>query len=395
MWLILLLAGIAAVVFLVRLYKSGFTVNRDDFRKTVWIHSNNKGGSSALGMQYWLRAFYVDSSLGRIQLYCSSREKDWRFYKSATGEDSADLEFISVDTDVADANVNIGGSVDTIEKFALNIPVEYLRKMAEKDWKIKVYGKRGHEVITVKRKASAEFLAVIDRIEREPGALTDGSIKGPSLVKMALIATGTVITILILLAALGSRHSNQEATNSQPAKAEDAANVVATAEATEPPASSHAPEVAGSEASQSSKYLGALVSENDLPDGLKSNSGFTPVLENNNPVAYVASVFNDTETMLWILAKQENLFKVTKVVQVKKGLHSRMLTPGECSYPKPTQPYVFFALAVEPEDVNELVMTQFLTEVEKAWTVDGSRGALDLVELPTANIVCNNSSYGI
>lgn len=34
---------------------------------------------------------------------------------------AAELEFIPVDSDVADVNVKLGGSVGTIEKFALNL----------------------------------------------------------------------------------------------------------------------------------------------------------------------------------------------------------------------------------------------------------------------------------
>lgn len=394
MWIAFLLAGVAAAVYLVSLYKSGFTVNRDDFRKTAWVHSNNKAGSSALGMQYWLRALYVEGGLARIQLYCSSREKDWRFYKSATGEDSTELEFISVDTDVGDANVKIGGSVDTIEKFALNIPVEYLRKMAGKDWEIKVYGKRGQEVLKVRQKASTQFLGAIDRIERDPGALTDGSISGPGLGKVLLVAIGFLIAILVLLVALGSRHSSQEITGSAPPEPVESAKAAATTEAIDPAPGRNEPKTGLPEASNAEKYLGAIVIESELPDGLQSNAGFTPVLENNLPVAYVTSVFNDKETMLWVLVKQESHFKITKVVHVKTGPHKVLVTPGDCSYPKPTQPYVFFALVSEPEDVNELVMTQFLTDIEQAWTVDKVNGELSFVELPIKGIVCNNSSYG-
>lgn len=112
-------------------------------------------------VDYKLRALYKGESKVPvfIQLYATnSASGSWRFLNSATGQDGRDLPFSKIDK-----NTNVvAGDVATVETFAVEIPLDYLRKMSSSDWKIKIYGDKGDGIITIPSVLTSGFLEKIE-----------------------------------------------------------------------------------------------------------------------------------------------------------------------------------------------------------------------------------------
>jgi len=137
---------------------SKITVTKDRFKGQTWIESplyrSRKGFTDTFPVQIKYRALYENNRMMFIQLYGTASGIDWGFFNSAYGVDGTEIEFIDIDGTV---NAS-GGIVTTTEHFALTIPVDYLEKMSQKDWEIKVYGDRREGVFGVPKSLSKAFL---------------------------------------------------------------------------------------------------------------------------------------------------------------------------------------------------------------------------------------------
>lgn len=139
------------------LISSKITINLDTFKNQTWIETplylSRQGFTDRFPVQIKFRALYKNDELSFIQLYVTSTNLDWGFFHSANGEDGMKLDFVKIDG-VVSSNA---GVVLTEEHFGLSIPKDYLTKMMEKDWQIKVYGKRNEGVFVVPSSLSKAF----------------------------------------------------------------------------------------------------------------------------------------------------------------------------------------------------------------------------------------------
>lgn len=136
---------------------SKITVKKDAFKNQTWVSTplylSRQGVTDTFPVNLKYRALYQQGQLSFIQLYVTSAGMDWGFYHSANGEDGHAFEFVDIDnqTEVT------GNIVSTKEHYALQLPRDYLLKMANKDWQIKVYGKRKEGVFVVPASLSTAF----------------------------------------------------------------------------------------------------------------------------------------------------------------------------------------------------------------------------------------------
>lgn len=134
------------------------SIKHDEFKNQTWIETplflSRQGFTDTFPVRLKYRALVKNNELEFIQLYVIASNVTWGFYHSAVGEDGKDLEFIKIDSEV-DASA---GMVTTEEHFGMEVPIEYLEKLSQKDWKIKVYGKRNEGVFIVPASLSKSFL---------------------------------------------------------------------------------------------------------------------------------------------------------------------------------------------------------------------------------------------
>lgn len=137
---------------------SGATIEHDQFKGQTWIRTplylSRQGLTDRFPVKISWRALSKNNKIQFIQLYVTKLDVEWGFYHSANGEDGHKFNFVKVDSAVSTG----GGMVTTSEDFALEIPRTYLEKMTEKDWQLKIYGKRNEGVFLVPAALSKEFL---------------------------------------------------------------------------------------------------------------------------------------------------------------------------------------------------------------------------------------------
>jgi hypothetical protein len=140
-------------------------VERDTFKNQTWIKTplylSRQGFTDTFPVRLRFRALYRGGARSFIQLYVSAMDVDWGFLHSANGEDGYSFEFVEIDG-IVDSS---GGMVTTEEHFGLMVPLDYLERMTEKDWRIKVYGKRREGIFVVPSELSDAFLTKIDCFE--------------------------------------------------------------------------------------------------------------------------------------------------------------------------------------------------------------------------------------
>ena len=133
-------------------------IETDSFKQQTWVRTplylSRQGFTDKFPVQISWRALTKDGKTQLIQLYVLKVGTDWGFFHSANGEDGHKFQFTKVDGQVG----NSGGMVITSEHFTLSVPRDYLQKMTQKDWQIKIYGKRDEGVFIVPAVLSNAFL---------------------------------------------------------------------------------------------------------------------------------------------------------------------------------------------------------------------------------------------
>lgn len=133
-------------------------IEHDQFKGHTWIRTplylSRQGFTDKFPVKISWRALSKENKTQFIQLYVSKMDVEWGFYHTANGEDGYKFDFVKVDSSVNTS----GGIVTTSEQFALEVPRSYLEKMTQKDWQLKVYGKRNEGVFLVPASLSKGFL---------------------------------------------------------------------------------------------------------------------------------------------------------------------------------------------------------------------------------------------
>ncbi|MFW8589918.1 hypothetical protein ACOI22_03860 [Glaciecola sp. 2405UD65-10] len=143
------------------------TVEYDKFNNTTSIRTplylSRKGFTDTFPVQLRFRSTYQNDARLFIQLYVVVSDVDWGFYHSANGEDGYSFDFIDIDSK-ASVELNM---VNTKEVFGVSVPIEYLRKIAGKDWEVKAYGKRKEGTFIIPGSLSAAFLKELECFEEK------------------------------------------------------------------------------------------------------------------------------------------------------------------------------------------------------------------------------------
>lgn len=144
---------------------SKITIENDSFKNQTSISTplilSRKGFTDTFPVKIAFRALYKSDKREYIQLYVTKLDVSWGFYHSAIGEDGYEFKFFKVDSEVGTG----GGMVTTSEHFALEMDHDYLKKMSEKEWNIKVYGKKNEGVFRVPSELTKAFLEKLDCYE--------------------------------------------------------------------------------------------------------------------------------------------------------------------------------------------------------------------------------------
>jgi hypothetical protein len=137
-------------------FQSQVQVNYDGFKKTTWVETPSYyfRGEDNFSVMVALRSLYVQEKKEGIQIYIEKMGTKWGFYHSAIGEDGYKFNFRKINEQVNTA----GRGVTVTEIFALDVPYDYLEKMASRDLKIKIYGKQREGVFTMPANLSKGFL---------------------------------------------------------------------------------------------------------------------------------------------------------------------------------------------------------------------------------------------
>lgn len=141
---------ILSILYAINHYHPKISHKKDEFNGVIWIYISKYKGCR-------FRALLKNNMIHAIQLYVETNNSDWVYFNSARGEDQFEFELIKIDSDVKIHGFGEYKNVRTHEVFALDIPLEYLEKMSNKDWKIKAYGKRGDKIFTIPQKMSRPF----------------------------------------------------------------------------------------------------------------------------------------------------------------------------------------------------------------------------------------------
>jgi hypothetical protein len=118
------------------------TITHDKFNNSTSIETplylSRKGFTDTFPVQLKYKAFYKDSKREFIQLFVSISGGEIASYYEASGEDGSKLELVNIDSLID----SVSGIIVTKEYVGLDIPMEYLSLMGDKDFSIKIYGKR-------------------------------------------------------------------------------------------------------------------------------------------------------------------------------------------------------------------------------------------------------------
>ncbi len=144
---------------------SQIEIEHDKFNGTTWIRTplylSRQGFTDTFPVKLMYRANYKKGRLAFIQLYVTATNVEWGFYHSANDQNGNPLKFVNVDN-VVDSGA---GMVTTVEHFGLDISKDYLAKMANENWQIKVYGKRNQGVFIVPQTVSLAFFEKLNCFE--------------------------------------------------------------------------------------------------------------------------------------------------------------------------------------------------------------------------------------
>jgi len=148
---------------------SEITVVNDKFDNSTTIETplylSRKGFTDTFPVSLKLKAYYQGNERQFIQLYVSMVRGDWGFYERANGEDGRNLELLKITKDV-DYKSSIS-MVTVQEDVGLMLPFEYLQKMGNKDFSIKLYGKKDSGDFVVPSSLAKAFLQKIECFENK------------------------------------------------------------------------------------------------------------------------------------------------------------------------------------------------------------------------------------
>ncbi len=145
------------------------TVKYDKFKKQTWISTPSyllrDGFTDRFPVVASYRTVQKDNELKFIQLYLKITGAEWAFFNNAVGEDGYTFKFLEIDSDVN--IISGGGQAMAIvkEHVALSITIEQLKKMALKNYEIKIYGKRREGSFVMPKIITSAFLSKISQLE--------------------------------------------------------------------------------------------------------------------------------------------------------------------------------------------------------------------------------------
>ena len=146
------------------------TIKYDKFKKQTWIRTHfyliGNAFTNNFPVMASYRALAKDNKLEFIQLYLKINGREWAFFNQAVGEDGYHFEFLKIDDDI---NVISGGGQAMAivqEHVALSVPIKQLKKMASKDYEIKIYGKRREGSFIMPKIISSAFYQKLQNINK-------------------------------------------------------------------------------------------------------------------------------------------------------------------------------------------------------------------------------------
>lgn len=132
----------------------------DKFSKTIEftgsVYDNTSmllgalGANGEFSRRYFIRGWInKETHAVDYQLYVSIIYNDaWRFYDSANDQEANSLNFVKIDSDVIScAGASSGQECSHSETFGISFTPEYLKKMANTGFQVKVYSKSGQSDI--------------------------------------------------------------------------------------------------------------------------------------------------------------------------------------------------------------------------------------------------------
>lgn len=139
------------------------TVVNDKFDNSTTIETplylSRKGFTDTFPVSLKLKAFYKGNERQFIQLYVSMVRGDWGFYERANGQDGKNIELLKITKDVDyKSSINM---VTVQEDVGLMLPLEYLQNMSDKDFSIKLYGKKDSGDFVVPSSLTKAFIQKI------------------------------------------------------------------------------------------------------------------------------------------------------------------------------------------------------------------------------------------
>jgi hypothetical protein len=137
---------------------------RGDAEITTAPFVSRKGMFDKFPVTISYRANYQKDELQFMQLYVTISNTEWGFFHQAFGQDGENLELINITEDIE--TIEAAKMVIVKEDVALTISTDYLSKMAESDWEIKLYGKKREGVFTVPAITSRKFKEAVECFER-------------------------------------------------------------------------------------------------------------------------------------------------------------------------------------------------------------------------------------
>jgi len=146
---------------------SSIIVTNDKFDNSTTIETplylSRKGFTDTFPVSLKLKAYYQGNKRQFIQLYVSMLRTDWGFYERANGEDGRNLELVKITKDV-DYKSSIK-MVTVQEDVGLMLSLEYLQKMGNKNFSIKLYGKKDSGDFIVPSSLTKAFIQKLNCFE--------------------------------------------------------------------------------------------------------------------------------------------------------------------------------------------------------------------------------------
>ncbi|WP_141706624.1 hypothetical protein [Aliivibrio logei] len=131
--------------------ESLISYNVDEFEGDAWLKTEPVANMEYANAIYNLRAYFNDNEqLQFIQVYVNLRVSDWYFINDAA------MKSENVTLSTIDKEVVSGGYVH--ENVAVNISIETLKRIAQKDTLVKLKGKKGNYIFSINHNVSAAFL---------------------------------------------------------------------------------------------------------------------------------------------------------------------------------------------------------------------------------------------